>query len=327
MEANVANENMDQWPEKKENMIRRSVDYRQDLTNQIRLCQFLVGDTPHFYTEYFYRITICKSHWHSKMYRAPVPIAGVPLLVALAGVVQQDVVLERVGDEPPGGGVVTTVLNAVLLLRQLEELFHWDGFTGRYHQQAWDGGRGFIKDWFFLVMTCQSHGVSRRCPVGALAILRDSQICMYVPYMLFICLNKNKKINKTHPLCVCVCVCVLRWYDIVLNCTQGLHLWRRVASRHHIWIWTTYHCNHKDTGEVVVEKLVVGGWHGLQEALPVGFKPGRRGCRHTEQTKPHEAEQRGQGYNTTSQSKHSVLIGRQAPYHEPPPWKWAETVS
>ena len=28
------------------NMIRRSVDYRQDLTNQIRLCKFLVGDTP-----------------------------------------------------------------------------------------------------------------------------------------------------------------------------------------------------------------------------------------------------------------------------------------
>ena len=27
-------------------MIRRSVDYRQDLTNQIRLCKFLVGDTP-----------------------------------------------------------------------------------------------------------------------------------------------------------------------------------------------------------------------------------------------------------------------------------------
>jgi len=62
--------------------------------------------------------------------------AGVPLLVALAGVVQQDVVLERVGDEPPGVGVVTAVLDAVLLLGQLEELLHWDGFTGRYHQQA-----------------------------------------------------------------------------------------------------------------------------------------------------------------------------------------------
>ena len=43
MEANVTNENMNQWGEKKEkNMIRRSVDYRQDLTNQIRLCKFLV---------------------------------------------------------------------------------------------------------------------------------------------------------------------------------------------------------------------------------------------------------------------------------------------
>ena len=31
---------------KENNMIRRSVDYRQDLTNQIRLCKFLVGDTP-----------------------------------------------------------------------------------------------------------------------------------------------------------------------------------------------------------------------------------------------------------------------------------------
>ena len=41
-------------------MIRRSVDYRQDLTNHIRLCKFLVGDTPnvhihqHFYTLYLY---------------------------------------------------------------------------------------------------------------------------------------------------------------------------------------------------------------------------------------------------------------------------------
>ena len=31
---------------KENNMIRRSVDYRQDLTNQIRLCKFLVRDTP-----------------------------------------------------------------------------------------------------------------------------------------------------------------------------------------------------------------------------------------------------------------------------------------
>ena len=31
-------------------MIRRSVDYRQDLTNQIRLCKFLVGDTPSMLT-------------------------------------------------------------------------------------------------------------------------------------------------------------------------------------------------------------------------------------------------------------------------------------
>ena len=31
---------------KEKNMIRQSVDYRQDLTNQIRLCKFLVGDTP-----------------------------------------------------------------------------------------------------------------------------------------------------------------------------------------------------------------------------------------------------------------------------------------
>ena len=31
-------------------MIRRSVDYRQDLTNHIRLCKFLVGDTPNDHT-------------------------------------------------------------------------------------------------------------------------------------------------------------------------------------------------------------------------------------------------------------------------------------
>ena len=36
---------------KEENMIRRSVDYRQDLTNQIRLCKFLVGDTPSVYKQ------------------------------------------------------------------------------------------------------------------------------------------------------------------------------------------------------------------------------------------------------------------------------------
>ena len=31
---------------KEKNLIRRSVDYKQDLTNQIQLCKFLVGDTP-----------------------------------------------------------------------------------------------------------------------------------------------------------------------------------------------------------------------------------------------------------------------------------------
>ena len=46
--ANVANENMQKMSKKKgkKNMIQRSVDYRQDLINQIRLCKFLVGDTP-----------------------------------------------------------------------------------------------------------------------------------------------------------------------------------------------------------------------------------------------------------------------------------------
>ena len=42
-----------------------------------------------------------------------------------------------------------------------------------------------------------------------------------------------------------------------------------------VWLY-----KQKDTGEVVVEKLVIGGRHGLQEALPVGLEPGRGGCRH-----------------------------------------------
>lgn len=55
----------------------------------------------------------------------PTPLKfALPLLVALADVVQQHVVLERVGDEPFGFGVVSAVLYAVLLLRQLDKLFH-----------------------------------------------------------------------------------------------------------------------------------------------------------------------------------------------------------
>ena len=36
-------------------------------------------------------------------------------------------------------------------------------------------------------------------------------------------------------------------------------------------------CWLKDTGEVVIEELVVRGRHWLEEVLSVGFKPGR-GC-------------------------------------------------
>lgn len=47
MEANVANANMEQWAKK--NRIRRSVDARQNLTDQIWRSKFLVGDTPNIY--------------------------------------------------------------------------------------------------------------------------------------------------------------------------------------------------------------------------------------------------------------------------------------
>lgn len=49
---------------------------------------------------------------------------------------EQDVVLQRVGDEPLGAAVLSTVLHPVLLLGQLEELLQGDGFSGGDHQQA-----------------------------------------------------------------------------------------------------------------------------------------------------------------------------------------------
>lgn len=49
---------------------------------------------------------------------------------------EQDVVFQRVGDEPFGAAVLSTVLHPVLLLGQLEELLQGDGFSGGDHQQA-----------------------------------------------------------------------------------------------------------------------------------------------------------------------------------------------
>lgn len=64
-------------------------------------------------------------------------MGSVPLFIALAHVVQQDVVLQSVGDEPSGVSVFSTVLDPVLLLGKLEELLHGDGLGGGHHQQTW----------------------------------------------------------------------------------------------------------------------------------------------------------------------------------------------
>lgn len=60
----------------------------------------------------------------------------VPLFVALTHVVQENVVLERVGDEPLWIGVVSTVLDSMLLLGQLEELLRRGGLGGGHHQET-----------------------------------------------------------------------------------------------------------------------------------------------------------------------------------------------
>lgn len=62
--------------------------------------------------------------------------ATLPFLVAFTCVVQEDVVLERVGDEPLGAAVLSTVLQPVLLLGKLEKLLRRDGVRGGDHQQA-----------------------------------------------------------------------------------------------------------------------------------------------------------------------------------------------
>lgn len=64
------------------------------------------------------------------------PRVGVPLLVALADVMQQNVVLQRVGDEPLGVGVLAAMLDAVLVLGQLEELVHGRGLVRCHHKHA-----------------------------------------------------------------------------------------------------------------------------------------------------------------------------------------------
>lgn len=53
-------------------------------------------------------------------------LSKLPLFICLTHVMQEDVVLERVGDKPLGVGILSTVLNPVLLLRKLEKLLHWD---------------------------------------------------------------------------------------------------------------------------------------------------------------------------------------------------------
>lgn len=68
--------------------------------------------------------------------QASVAWATLPFLVAFTHVVQEDVVLERVGDEPLGAAVLSAVLQPVLLLGKLEKLLRRDGVRGGDHQQA-----------------------------------------------------------------------------------------------------------------------------------------------------------------------------------------------
>lgn len=60
----------------------------------------------------------------------------VPLFVPLTHVVQEDVVLECVWDEPLGMSVFSTVLDPVLLLGQLQELLQRNRLRGGNHQQT-----------------------------------------------------------------------------------------------------------------------------------------------------------------------------------------------
>lgn len=66
------------------------------------------------------------------------------LFIAFAHVMQQDVVLERVGDKPLRVGIFSAVLYPVLLLGQLEELLCWSGIRGRNYQEAWC--KQYVKD-------------------------------------------------------------------------------------------------------------------------------------------------------------------------------------
>lgn len=60
------------------------------------------------------------------------------------------------------------------------------------------------------------------------------------------------------------CSILLRWMKFL---QRRVFKNNTVKGGRHSW---------KDTRQVVVEELVVRGWHGLQESLPVVLKPGGR---------------------------------------------------
>lgn len=90
-----------------------------------------------------------------------------PLLAAFAHIVEEDVVLERVGDEPLGTAVFATVLHPVLLLGKLEELLRGVGFSGGDHQQACDTRMSRKQ------LPATSHRISERSKIPRPEALRD----------------------------------------------------------------------------------------------------------------------------------------------------------
>lgn len=83
---------------------------------------------------------MCSLHYNNciiiGLYVVLLVLSNQPLFVSIADVVQQDVVFEGVWDEPLGVSVVSTVLDPVLLLRELLKLLSGDAFLRRHHQHT-----------------------------------------------------------------------------------------------------------------------------------------------------------------------------------------------